>query len=240
MEIKALTNRNLPKVSHKINNVATSISYKTVDNKVLKRYILNSVYLKMIESHEEGYLNYLKELSSLESDLIVQIETALIGKNNMVGAVIYPYQVGVTLNELYSKVNLELLRDALKACHELLLELDSLKLKDIHYRNILYTGDIKIIDLDFCEFSSELGLVRRNIKHVNNYIIRGLFKLDIKSDIKVDPRIKNVFDSVMAGECGAYEFLDEYMILEGKNKGKCKYYKHLTKDYISEVPYGNR
>lgn len=240
MEIKALTNRNLPKVSHKLNNGATSISYKTKDNKVLKRYLLNSVYLKMIESHENGYLSYLRELSKLESDLIVEIETALVGKNNMVGAVIYPYQAGVTLNELYNKVNLELLKDALVSCHELLLELDSLKLKDIHYRNILYTGDIKIIDLDFCEFSNEAGLVRKNIKHINNYIIRGLFKLDLKSDIVVDPRLKSVFESVMDGECGAYEFLDEYMKLEGREKGKCKYYKHLTRDYISEVNNGSR
>lgn len=240
MEIKALTNRNLPKVSHKINNGATSISYKTEDNKVLKRYILNSVYLKMIESHEEGFLNYLKELSKLENDLIVQIETALVGKGNMVGAVIYPYQIGMTLDSVYPKTDLNLLRNALVACHELLMELDSLKLKDIHYRNIIYTGDIKIIDLDFCEFSSEVGLIRKNIKHVNNYIIRGLFKLDIRSDIKVDPRLKNVFSSVMDGEIGAYEFLDEYMALEGKEKGKCKYYKHLTKDYISEVKYGSR
>ena len=38
----------------------------------------------------------------------------------------------------------------------------------------------------------------------------------------------------MNGETGAYEFLDEYMDLEKESKGRCLYYKHLSKDFIGE------
>lgn len=233
MEVKNMTNKTLPKVRYKISNGASAISYRTVDGRVLKRYCLNDVYRRILETHDGKFLSYLKELDLLDNDILVDIDEVFIGAKRLVGAMSYEYQPGTTINDLYPKTNLIRLRNALVEADKRLRELDTLKLRDIHYRNIMYTGEIKIIDTDFCQFTDS-DQTLHNVSHVNDFIIRGLFDLDINSKVLVDPRLRDVYDSVINGETGAYEFLDEYMDLEKESKGRCLYYKHLSKDFIGE------
>ena len=233
MEIKMMTYKNLPSKKYKLSRGATAITFRTTDGRVLKRYLDNEVYRRMIEFHNGDFLSFLIELDKLNCDLFVDIDEVFIGSKKRVGAMSYEYQAGTTIKDLYPKHDLIKLRNALLEADKNLRELEDLKLRDIHYNNILYTGDIKIIDTDFCEFTSE-DVKLQNVAHVNNGVIRGLFDIDVDARIAVDPRLKGVFESTMNGETGAYEFLDEYMALEKKEKGRCQYYKHLSKDFIGE------
>ena len=233
MEIKMMTYKNLPSKKYKLSRGATAITFKTTDGRVLKRYLDNEVYKRLLEFHNGDFLSFLIELDKIDSDLFVDMDEVFIGSKKRVGAMTYEYQAGTTIKDLYPKHDLIRLREALIIADKNLRELEDIKLRDIHYNNILYTGDIKIIDTDFCMLTDE-NVTSQNVAHVNDAVIRGLFDMDINTRLVVDPRLKGVYESCMHGETGAYEFLDEYMKLEKREKGRCHYYKHLSKDYIGE------
>lgn len=233
MEVKLMSKRTLPEIHHKISSGASAVSYKTKDGRTLKRYYNNDVYKKILSTHNGDFLGFLREVDKLDNPLFVELDEIFLGVNRLVGAMTYDYQGGTTINEMYPKTDLIRLRDALIDADERLRKLENFKLRDIHYRNIMYTGDIKILDTDFCIFTDS-DQTKHNVSHVNEFIIRGLFNLDLHTRIQVDDRLRNVYKAAMKGDAAAYEFLIEYMKLEKEDKGVCKYYKHLSKDFIGE------
>lgn len=233
MEIKNMTNRTLPEVKHRISNGASAITFKTTDGRVLKRFVDNEIYQRILLTHNYQFLTYLIELAKMDNSLFVDIDEVFLGSKKRVGAYTYEYQAGTTIADLYPKTDLIKLRNALVEAQDNIKELEDFRLRDIHSKNVIYTGDIKVIDTDFCTFDDSVT-VEENMRHFNNAIVRGLFDFKCDASLKVDRRLKGSFESIMHGESGVTEFLDDYMNLLKKEHGTPKYYKHLTKDFIGE------
>ena len=232
MSVIIMTKDNLPKTIHELGTGASSISYKTDNGLVLKRYCNNETYKKINEIHKYHFLDYLVELSKLESSILVVPKDIYINEPNMVAAQTYPYQVGMTLNEMYPKTNVANLYKALEEFYNILIRIDYLKLRDMHYKNIIYTGSIKLLDLDFSLFTNEKNVVKENLAHINEYIIKGIFKIDPLKKIEVDSNLQELLNSSLNGEINALEFLLQYQKMLIDKNGVCQYVKHLSKDFI--------
>lgn len=239
MNIYTMRKRNLPKLDYRLANGSTSVCYrakKDGEALVFKEFILNKDYARVIEFHNNHFLEYLMELAKIENDFLVTPEDIYLLRRHLVGAYDYPYQAGNTLDRLYPKTNVDILIDALDEFDKKLRNFDELKLGDMHYKNMIYTGDIKLIDLDLGSFNTSNDTIRENIAHVNNWIIRALFKIDMICNYEFFNPLKEVGDSVLSGETKVSDLLREYKEMLISRYGKCNYIKNLKKDFIVEVP----
>lgn len=228
-------------IRYKIGSGATSISYRTKDNYILKKFIYNSLYRKIVESHNHKFAEYLEELSLLDDKFLVVPEDIYIMKNRLVASYTYEYQYGTTIEKMYPKTDLESLLNAIDEFCKYLENMEYLRLMDMHYRNIIFTGDIKLIDLDMCYFTNEKDVSRNNLIAINNGIFRGVFGLSPLGKIVIlDEGLKSVYESMINGEIRVSDFLREYRDLVINEYGKCKYIKHLRKELVSEICESNR
>lgn len=233
MSVMSMSKKNLPKIDHKIGHGASSISYKTTDGLVLKEYINNKIYQRLLKEHDNDFLAYLVELSKIDNPILVTPQDIFVTRN-LVAAQTYPYQAGTTIDKMYPKTDINKFIEALDTFFIELTKIDYLKLRDIHYHNMLYTGIITLIDLDFCLFQDGTNLPKDNLSHVNEYLLKGIFNLSVDKDIVVDSLLSELLDSSLNGEIPITEFLRKYQSMIIESRGKCKYVKQLTKDFIRE------
>lgn len=232
MAVLLMSKKNLPEIDRRLGEGSSSISFKTKDDQVLKRYLNNEMYKRILEHHNGYFLEYLIELMKLDVDILVTPNDLFVLKNYLVGALTYDYQRGTTLDKMYPRTDLEKLFLAFDKFYDSLEDIDYLYLNDMHYRNIVYTGDIRLIDLDFSRFSDKGNVVSHNIAHINKHVIKGVLGIDVLEDYVVDDKLKSTHDSALNGEISATTFLREYRDLIIDSKGQCRYVKELTKDFV--------
>ena len=78
METKNAKYESENKRRYKIIGSKNSASYRTTDNKVLKRFLNNRYYLDVSRTHQNGFVRYLKELSFLDNPNFVLPEVAYV------------------------------------------------------------------------------------------------------------------------------------------------------------------
>lgn len=215
-------------------HASTSITYRTQDNLILKKFIFNQLYRMIVRSHNNQFAEYLDELSKLKEEFLVVPKDIYLTRNKHVALYTYEYQYGTTIDKMYPRTDLNNLFIALESFFSKLEKMDYLKLKDMHSGNIIYTGDIKLIDLDMCFFDSDVS--KDNIRVMNNGLFRGIFNISHSGEIIIlEEFLKNMYESMINGEINVCEFLKEYREFIINRYGECKYVKHLRKELIGEI-----
>lgn len=215
---------------------ATSKSFRCKNGMLLKKYKLNDKYANLLEYHDNKFLEYLLELIEYDrSDIICTPNDIYVGGSKskpLVMGVSRDFEYGQIMSELYPKTDMIKLLNAIKRFIECVRELDDIELKDMHYENIIYTGDVKILDFDYCKFNNKVKK-ETNILRVNDGILRGLFHIDFNMEYYIrNDKLRSIFNDTKEGYVGIDEFLYEYIDLLEREYGKVKYYRHLTDDYL--------
>ena len=233
MNIYTANNEKENKVRYKLKCGASSESFRTKDNLVYKKFLDNKMYRKILDIHDNDFLAYLIELSKIENEAFVPIESVYVTRKRLVSSYTYPFQSGTTINEMYAKTLVDDFIDAVFLFYGHIRKIENLRLNDTHYRNIIYTGLLKLIDLDMCIFTNQ-DERKDNIAKLDDALFRGIFNLYPVGNVRVnDIRVKNMYDSLNAHEMDIVEFLKEYRTFIRKEYGNCRYLKHLKKGIIS-------
>lgn len=208
----------------KIGEGTTSVCYRTNDSRVLKKYKLTENYKHLLELHGYKYLEFLDRLSKEKCNNLVVPEDIFATNKGTVSGYTYPYEYGNLIAELYPKTDLDKLRDALYLLYLDLEEMDYLRLGDMHEGNIIYTGDIKLIDLDMSTYSSANDIVTHNIGMVN----RALYHALIKNPRTMSDKTASLFRDMNMGNISFVEFFDSFREdMSNLNNRDTKYIRDL-------------
>lgn len=229
MEIKPSNLERELRIRHRIMGGVSAVLFRTEDNLVFKKFVEGTVYNRILERHTDAFLDYLRELNELSNPALVIPDTIYVDNNNCVSGYTYKYQIGTTLREMYPKTELDGLIAALKDFYDYISLLHNFCLDDMHNDNILYTGDIKLIDLDLCYFTEE-DKVEENKELLNKTIFRTLFGVNPETKtIKFVPEIEKLFTAYNNQEIDLFTFIAEYRKYITQNIGPCVYLKQLKR-----------
>ena len=141
MEIKNAKYENENKRRYKIISSKNSASYRTTDNKVLKRFLNNRYYLDVSRTHQNGFVRYLKELSFLDNPNFVLPEVAYVTGIDTVISYLREYIFGTSLGDLYPKTDVNSLINAIDNLYNNLSRSKEFSLDGINAKDIIYTGE---------------------------------------------------------------------------------------------------
>lgn len=234
MRIIEYKKENIPEIERLVDHGHTANIYLTKDHHIFKLYNFDNetcldYYQELVSYHNQEFLEYLIGLSQLDIPNLVTPDDIYVN-GDVVRGYSYPYQIGNRIDELYPKTSLNRLLAAIDRLFDTIERVDNIKIFDMHQRNIIYTGEIQLIDLDFCELSATD--YKSNIANINHGLINGILKVYYNHRIvDVDERISDIYKQTLIGEVRASDFLREYINVLDND---AKYIKHLSKRLIKE------
>lgn len=204
--------------------------YVLENNLMLKKYLLNDEYLKMLEKRKSDYLEYLRDLMNNTSDFIVK-PIDIYAKHSLVTSYTYLKDSGTSISDMYPKTRLDKLIEAMREFYDNLGDLSGFDLSKIKPRDIIYTGTIKVSGLDEGEYSHED--VDRSL--ISDLLFRGIFNIDMNDEVIInDDNIRSLYDSLTMNKIDMIDFLNEYIHFIKNEYGNCKYVKHLSHKIINK------
>lgn len=147
--------KNINKNNKKLIGIgSTAFCYKLQDGSVLKLFKKN--YNTNLILNKKNFDADLEKFSSISNDTFIGPKDIIINNNQIVGYT-YPYIEGKSLYKINSKTRL---LDLFKNYHQIINDIkkvtnDNFYLFDVHGGNIIFDGNIHIIDLDKCWFYDE-------------------------------------------------------------------------------------
>ena len=167
------------KDSYLIGVGTTALCFLMKDGNVLKVFMDTSNKKELFLS-KKNIIKHFELINKLKNDTYIVPEELLIKDNNFIGY-IYPYKSAKVLNLLNKNTKLDNIIDSYDKLIEDTSKISEKKfiLEDLHDKNILYSDNFYLIDLDFGYFEkskSSEELTNLNLLNLNEAIIHSLFK----------------------------------------------------------------
>lgn len=176
MEIKPNTQIKENKKKYKLIGSRHTISYRTTSSSVLKLFLNNGYYQDILKIHNKEFLEYLKYLSRLKSDVLVTPDVAYIKGENLVTSYIRKYIIGTSIKDLYPKTTMDGLIDAIEELYLKLKSTPELSLNGITSKDMIYTGsNISLTDFDLSTLNESDNYLN-NLNVLDRAIFIGLFE----------------------------------------------------------------
>ncbi len=221
-----------PKILHKISENSLYKQYLTEYKQSYKKMKVDGkAYQDLLEFHDYGqYRDYLVELSVLMRDnSIVNVPTEISSYLGHVRTVTQNIQTGqMSFKSLAPKVELDDFLVALHTFYQELSKIYCLDLTHVSGEDIFYGKKVEIFHPEYIKIDRIDA--RENLIHINKEIIKCIFSIDEIS--QCDFELDEVLDSTLNGEVGVDVLLKEISVLESKRRGKAKYLKHISNEYI--------
>lgn len=203
--------------------------YILANNMMFKKYLLNEEYQKMLDSRKSDFLEYMRMLMDYPSEIIVK-PIDVYAKHSLVTSYTYPKESGTFLTDMYPKTDLDSLLEALDKFYDKLDELNGFDISRLRHQDILYTGDIKISNLDECEY----GDYKVDKSMINDLLWRGIFNIDNNEEIIIrNEDILNLYNKLKLEQIDLRDFFQEYIKFIKKEYGRCHYVRHLNPGIIT-------
>lgn len=233
MEVKSLNYEKENKIRYKIIGSKKTQSYRTTENKVLKKFIDNFYYERVLSIHENDFLAYLKFLSLIENEAIITPDIAYVGQGNVVSSYVRDFVWGDSLKDLYPKTDIKGLERAIERFYIKISELSNLKLNGISARNIVYTGtDLFLTDFDLSVINEEDNK-DANLKCLDSAIFEGLFDVyPFNIAYFSDSKVEELINELSAGSVNILEYLTEYKNILNNRGENTRYLKSLKNGVI--------
>lgn len=209
-------------IDYRIKKSEYYLLYVLKNNEMLKKYILNDEYKKMLESRDTDFLEYLRMLMDYQKDFILRPKDIYV-RHSYVTAYTYHKISGTSLMDMYPKTSVDKLLDALKEFYEQLNLFEEFNFEKLEPSDILYTGKIVIGNLEKSEFEAKDD----TRKVLDNLLLRGIFKVTNDEIGVSDDFVKSLYGDFAMGNLDIIDFMNEYIRFVRSEYGNCKYVKHL-------------
>ena len=224
-EVKNIDKYLLP--SRVIGLGTTAICFKMKDGNVLKHYV--DTYNKRRLFNGKDMLPFLKNISCLSNDTYIAPKEILVKDKEVIGY-IYPY---VKAKTLHSSIRNIKIFDILNHYKELLTDTREIsnkhfRLGDLHDRNILYNGRLRVIDLDLGDFTDydSYNLFLFNMNSLMKAYMYEIFRVkDYQILGFINRKLDNVYSNTLWNEANSVYDLLEHIAKE----------THKSNPTISEV-----
>lgn len=163
----------------------TAICFLMQNGQVIKIYL--DTYHKRDLFNRREMFSHLEYLNSLNSEYYIAPIEMLV-KDGKVIAYIMDFVPGKTLKRLSKKTKLTEVIGALKRLEEATYKVTEAKFRlgDLHDRNIIYNGELVVIDLDngyLTDNYKENNLMNYNMQDLINQVIYSIFGIKFNQDI---------------------------------------------------------
>lgn len=220
METKNAKYESENKRRYKIIGSKNSASYRTTDNKVLKRFLNNRYYLDVSRTHQNGFVRYLKELSFLDNPNFVLPEVAYVTGIDTVISYLREYIFGTSLGDLYPKTDVNSLINAIDNLYNNLSRSKEFSLDGINAKDIIYTGEtLKVTNFDLSSFNYQNNF-KHNSDKLDYVIFSGLFGIDIADLSSINEEYLTLIMELLTHKINIVEYLNDYqqaLIKSGEN-----------------------